>query len=113
MAKLRMMTSELRPGCTEIIGAVSAPRERREQYAEGEGEPVDAVHADAHAGAHFVIMDDGQHDLAGDGAIEAEPDRKADRGRDRDQRKVVADIERPAELDVAEQLVGLRRIDKD
>ena len=57
-------------------------------------------------------MDHCKHDLAGNGTIEAEPDRKADRGGDRDQHEVVADIVQPGELEIAEQLVWLCRIDR-
>ena len=78
-----MMTSELRPGCIEILGAVNAPASAGEQDAEGKGHRVDAVDAHAHADAHLLVVDYGQHDLAGDGAVEPEPDGEADGGGDR------------------------------
>ncbi len=112
MAKLRMMTSELRPGCTEILGAVRAPASAASSTPTANAIGVDAIDPHAHAGAHLRIVDHGRYDLAGDGAVEAKPDREADRDRHRDQRQIVADIKQSGEFDVAEQLVGLIGIDR-
>ena len=56
-------------------------------------------------------MDYRQHDLACNRAIESEPHREADGGGDRYQHQIVADIVETGECDIAEQLVGLRRVD--
>ena len=57
-------------------------------------------------------MYDGKHDLSDHGAIEAEPDRKADHGRNRYQHQIVADVIEPGEFEIAEQLIWLRCIDR-
>ena len=55
-------------------------------------------------------MDDCQHDLAGDGAIEPEPEQKTGDERETNQRKIVADIAQTKERDIAEQGIRLRRV---
>src|SRR5205807_1418789 len=83
-----------------------------EQDTEREGDRIDAVDAYAHAHAHFFIVYDGEHDLADHGTIEAEPDRKADHGRNRYQHQIVANVIEPGEFEIAEQLIWLRCIDR-
>ncbi len=57
-------------------------------------------------------MDHGQHDLARDRAVKAEPHREADGAGNRYQHQIVADVVETGELERAEQLVGLRRVDR-
>jgi len=83
-----------------------------EQHAEGEGDRINPVHPHAHADAHFLVVDHGQHDLAGDRAIEAEPHRETDGGGNRNQHQIVADVIETRESDIAEQLIGLRGVDR-
>ena len=100
------------PGLHRYLGCRQRARQRCEQHAEGKGARIDAVHPDAHADAHLLVVNHGQHDLAHDGAIEAKPDRKANGGGGRNQQQIVADVIETGEFNIAEQLVGLGCVDR-
>ena len=92
-AKETMITLTLMPGWTEIIGAVKAPPSAARKTPNVKAIQWTRFTLTPMLGAHLVIVDHREHDLAGDGAVEAEPDRDAADHGEGDEGEVVADIE--------------------